>query len=120
VQFGEGFAFASMRGSNANDPFAIADGKVVTTTNNNGGLLGGITTGMPVVFSVAIKPTPSIAIPQRTVNLMHMAEQDIAVKGRHDPCIVPRAMPVIEAAAALALLDTWMDIEPVWRMGNGA
>lgn len=112
VQFGEGFALAAMKGSGANDPFVIRDGKVATLTNRNGGLLGGITTGMPVVFSAAVKPTPSIAIEQRTVNLAEMKEQSITVKGRHDPCIVPRALPVVEAAAALAALDAWLDIEP--------
>ena len=104
-----------MKGSGANDPFVIQDGAVKTETNNCGGLLGGITTGMPVVFSVAIKPTPSVAKAQRTVSLAYLTEHDIAVKGRHDPCVVPRAVPVIEAAAALAALDAWMDIEPVWR-----
>ncbi len=115
VQFGDGFALASMTGSQANDTYMVQDGAIRTTTNRNGGLLGGITTGMPMVFSVAIKPTPSIAKPQRTVNLTTMKEQDITIHGRHDPCIVPRAVPVVEAAAALALLDAWMDIEPVWR-----
>lgn len=115
VQFGKGFALSCMRGSQANDAFIIEDGNIKTATNHNGGLLGGITTGMPVVFSVAVKPTPSIALTQRTVNLKDMTEQDIEVHGRHDPCIVPRAVPVIEAAAALAVLDSWLDIEPVWR-----
>jgi chorismate synthase len=111
VQFGEGFALSSMIGSEANDPFVIRNGKVETATNRNGGLLGGITTGMPLVFSVAVKPTPSVAIEQRTVNLTQMKEQPVAVKGRHDPCVVPRALPVVEAAAALAVLDAWMDID---------
>ena len=115
VQFGDGFALAAMAGSEANDPYVAEGGAVRTVTNRNGGLLGGITTSMPLVFSVAIKPTPSIAKPQRTVNLATMTEQDITVHGRHDPCIVPRAVPVVEATAALALLDAWMDIEPVWR-----
>ncbi len=115
VQFGDGFALAAMTGSEANDPYVIHDGGIRTATNRNGGLLGGITTAMPLVFSVVIKPTPSIAKTQRTVNLSTMTEQDIAIHGRHDPCIVPRAIPVVEAAAALALLDAWMDIEPVWR-----
>lgn len=115
VQFGEGFALSFMNGSRANDPFILKDGKVAATTNRNGGLLGGITTGMPVVFSVAVKPTPSIALEQRTVNLTNMTEQAISIKGRHDPCIVPRAVPVVEAAAALAVLDAWLDIEPAWR-----
>jgi chorismate synthase len=111
VQFGEGFTFSCIKGSEANDPFILKDGKVATATNHNGGLLGGITTGMPVVFSVAVKPTPSVALEQRTVNLTEMRESAISVKGRHDPCIVPRAVPVVEAAAALAVLDAWMDID---------
>jgi chorismate synthase len=115
VQFGAGFGFCSMKGSEASDPFIIDDGCVRTATNRNGGLLGGITTGMPVVFSVAVKPTPSIAKVQNSVNLTNMTAQELVVKGRHDPCIVPRAVPVIEAVAALALLDAWLDIEPVWR-----
>jgi chorismate synthase len=115
VQFGEGFAFSHMKGNEANDPFIVENGQVKTATNHNGGLLGGITTGMPLVFSVAVKPTPSIAQEQRTVNLSDMKEQTIAVKGRHDPCIVPRAVPVIEASAALAVLDAWLDLEPAWR-----
>jgi chorismate synthase len=115
MQFGEGFALSSMKGSEANDAFILRDGKVKTATNHNGGLLGGITTGMPVVFSVAVKPTPSIALEQRTVNLTNLTEQTIQVNGRHDPCVVPRALPVIEAAAALAVLDAWLDIEPAWR-----
>lgn len=115
VQFGEGFGFCAMQGSEANDPFVMAGGDVRTATNHNGGLLGGITTGMPMVFSVAIKPTPSIAKAQQTVNLHGQSSQEIVVKGRHDPCIVPRAVPVIEAAAALAVLDAWMDTDSVWR-----
>jgi chorismate synthase len=115
VQFGDGFALASMKGSMANDPFILKDGRVMTSTNHNGGLLGGITTGMPLVFGVAVKPTPSIAQEQRTVNLTDMKEQSISVVGRHDPCIVPRALPVIEASAALVLLDAWLDTEPAWR-----
>lgn len=105
VEFGEGFGFASMRGSAANDPYCIRDGRVAVKSNNNGGILGGITTGAPVVFRVAIKPTPSISQPQQSVNLQTMEEETLVVKGRHDPCIVPRAVPVIEAAAALGLLD---------------
>lgn len=115
VQFGRGFALAAMKGSEANDPFVVSDGAVKTATNNCGGLLGGITTGMPLVFGVGVKPTPSIAKTQRTVNLADLTEHDIDVRGRHDPCVVPRAVPVIEAAAALAVLDAWLDIEPVWR-----
>ncbi len=102
VGFGAGVAFAYMRGSEANDPFALQDGRVVTKTNNAGGLNGGITNGMPVIFEVTLRPTPSIAQPQETVDLRTGEETTIEIKGRHDPCIVPRAVPVIEAAAALA------------------
>ena len=105
LEFGAGFRFARMRGSEANDPWRSSGGTVRTETNHNGGILGGITTGMPVVFRVAVKPTPSIALPQRTVRMGTGEETEITVSGRHDPCIVPRAVPVIEAAAALAALD---------------
>lgn len=108
VEFGEGFGFASMRGSQANDPYCVKDGKVAVKTNNNGGVLGGITTGAPIIFRVAIKPTPSISQPQQSVNLQTMEEETLVVKGRHDPCIVPRAVPVIEATAALGILDLMM------------
>ena len=105
VEFGAGVAFALMRGSEANDPFAVEDGRVVTETNNAGGVNGGITNGMPVAFEVTLRPTPSISLPQRTVDLRTGEETEIAVKGRHDPCIVHRAVPVIEAAAALAACE---------------
>lgn len=102
IEFGAGVAFSLMRGSEANDPFAVEDGKVVTKTNHAGGVNGGITNGMPVTFEVTIRPTPSIALPQESVDLRTGEEVEIEIKGRHDPCIVPRAVPVIEAAAALA------------------
>ncbi len=105
VQFGAGFDFAKMHGSEANDCYRVIDGKVKTESNNNGGILGGITTGAPIVFSVAIKPTPSIAKPQDSVNLKTMKNETLVIKGRHDPCIVQRAVPVIEAAAAFTMLD---------------
>ena len=105
VEFGAGFASAALRGSQNNDPFRVENGRVVTETNNCGGILGGITDGMPVVFRAAIKPTPSISQPQRTVDLERMENAEIAVKGRHDPCIVPRAVPVVEAAAAVAIIN---------------
>lgn len=108
VEFGSGFHTAELRGSENNDAFALCDGKVVTLTNNCGGILGGITNGMPLVFRVAIKPTPSIALPQKSVNLVNMCESTITITGRHDPCIVPRAVPVIEAAAAIALFDAYL------------
>ena len=101
VDFGAGVALSMMRGSEANDPFAVLNGKVVTRTNA-GGINGGITNGMPVVFEVTIRPTPSIALPQESVDLRTGEEVEIEIKGRHDPCIVHRAVPVIEAAAALA------------------
>ena len=102
VEFGAGFAMAGMRGSQANDPLRTDGERVYTETNYNGGVNGGITNGMPVVFSVAIRPTPSIARPQETVDLARGKNAVIEIKGRHDPCIVHRAEPVIEAAAALA------------------
>lgn len=105
LDFGSGFSGSYMLGSENNDAFAIRDGKVVTLTNNAGGILGGITTGMPLVFQAAIKPTPSISLPQQTVSLSAMEERTLEVKGRHDPCIVPRAVPVIEAAASIAVFD---------------
>ena len=105
ISFGSGFGFAQMRGSEANDAYAVKEGKVVTETNHNGGVLGGITNGMPVVFEAAIKPTASISKPQQTVNLKTMEQETVAVKGRHDACIVPRAAAVIEAAAYVCVLD---------------
>lgn len=102
VDFGAGAALALMRGSEANDPYAVQDGAVVTKTNHAGGINGGITNGMPVTFEATLRPTPSIALPQESVDLRSGEEVEIAIKGRHDPCVVPRAVPVIEAAAALA------------------
>ena len=105
VQFGLGFDFAKANGSSVNDQYKINDGKVVLCTNNNGGVVGGMTNGAPVIVSVAIKPTPSIGKEQNSVNLQTMTEETLVIKGRHDPCIVPRAVPVIESAVALGLLD---------------
>lgn len=105
IEFGAGFALAKMRGSQANDPFRCENGKVVTETNNCGGILGGITDGMPVIFRAAIKPTPSISQPQKTVDLQKMENATLEIHGRHDPCIVPRAVPVIEAVAAIAVIN---------------
>lgn len=105
VEFGAGFELAAMTGSEANDGYEIKNGAVALTSNNNGGVLGGITSGAPVVFSVAIKPTPSISKPQASVNLETMENETLVINGRHDPCIVPRAVPVVEAVAALTLLD---------------
>ena len=105
IEFGAGFGFASMRGSGANDPFRAENGRVVTSTNNSGGVNGGIANGMPIVFTAALRPTPSIGREQDTVDLRTMENTTLTVKGRHDPCIVPRALPVIEAAAALTMVD---------------
>lgn len=105
VEFGAGFDIARMRGSEANDEFCQESGKVRTKTNNSGGIQGGITNGMPVIFRTAIKPTSSISQPQRSINLYDMEEVELKITGRHDPCIVPRGIPVVEAAAAIAILD---------------
>lgn len=105
LEFGSGFSGSTFRGSQNNDPFTVKNGVVKTLSNNAGGILGGITTGMPVVFKVAIKPTPSIAQQQQSVSIGRMENQDLSIQGRHDPCIVPRAVPVIEAAAAIAIFD---------------
>ena len=105
VEFGAGFDCTKMYGSNHNDPFTVEDGKVKTTTNNAGGILGGIANGMPITFRVAVKPTPSIALAQNTVDMKALCQTQITVHGRHDPCIVPRAVPVVEAAAAIAIYD---------------
>ena len=105
VEFGIGFECACLVGSQSNDDFQIIDGKIVTQTNHAGGILGGITNGMPVIFSVAMKATPSIAAPQKSISLSRMENTTLEIKGRHDPCIVPRAVPVIEAAAAIAIYD---------------
>ena len=105
IEFGAGFAAARMRGSHHNDPFALRDGRIVTTTNHAGGILGGLATGMPIVFRASVKPTSSIARPQRTVDLARREETELVVTGRHDPCIVPRAVVVLESVAAIALAD---------------
>ena len=105
IEFGSGFAGTRLRGSENNDPFRMENGQVVTKTNRAGGILGGITDGMPLVFRAAVKPTPSIAKPQQTVDLATETETEISISGRHDPCIVPRAVPCVEAAAALAVYD---------------
>src|SRR5437667_2099809 len=105
VDFGAGFRAASMRGSEHNDPFIVDRGRVSTATNHAGGILGGITSGMPVVFRIAVKPTASIPKPQRSVDLTTMTPTEVVVTGRHDPCIVPRAVPVVENAAAMVILD---------------
>ncbi len=105
IEFGAGFSSTLKYGSENNDAFTVKDGKVVTLKNDHGGILGGITSGMPVIFRVAVKPTPSIAAAQTSVNLKTMQEQELKIKGRHDPCIVPRAVPAVEAVAAITVLD---------------
>jgi len=109
IEFGSGFACASRNGSENNDSFYIDNRKIMTLTNNCGGILGGITNGMPVIFRAAFKPTPSIGMEQRSVSLSRLENAQLQVKGRHDPCIVPRAVPCVEAAAAIALYDVYLD-----------
>ena len=109
VSFGDGFDAAEMRGSIHNDPFFVENSRVVTQTNHAGGVLGGITTGMPLVVNVAFKPTPSIAREQSSVDLSTMENTTLSIHGRHDPCIVPRAVPVVEAVMALTVLDLLME-----------
>ena len=105
VEFGAGFGASKLRGSENNDAFSVENGKIVTETNHCGGILGGITDGMPIVFRAAFKPTPSIARAQQSVNLQSVTREKLAITGRHDPCIVPRAVPCVEAAAAVAVYD---------------
>ncbi len=105
IEFGAGFSSARMMGSENNDAFCITDGEIRTKTNNHGGALGGISSGMPIVFRVAFKPTPSIARAQDSVSLSSKTEKKLEINGRHDPCIVPRAVPCVEAALAIVLCD---------------
>jgi chorismate synthase len=105
VEFGAGFASVELKGSENNDAYLMKGGKVIASTNNAGGILGGLSSGMPIVVRVAIKPTSSIAKEQRTVNLSRMEDATIKVGGRHDPCVVPKAVPVVEAAVAITLAD---------------
>jgi chorismate synthase len=105
VEFGAGFSTARMRGSENNDPFVVRDGRIVTTSNNAGGILGGISNGMPIVTRLVVKPTSSIARRQQTVNIETMEAASLEVKGRHDACIVPRAVPAVEAMMAITLCD---------------
>ncbi len=110
IEFGAGFAAGDLYGSQNNDPYGVDDeGRARPQTNNAGGILGGISTGAPLVFRCAFKPTPSIALEQRTVDLVDGGNASLSVVGRHDPCIVPRAVPVVEAACALALADALAD-----------
>lgn len=106
LEFGSGFACAKMRGSQCNDPFCIdPNGNIATETNHSGGIQGGITNGMPLRFCVAVKPTPSIGQPQKTVSLSKRTQETLVIQGRHDPCIAHRAVPVLEAVTALVILD---------------
>jgi chorismate synthase len=110
IEFGAGFQVATMLGSQNNDEFYVNEhGHVLTKTNNHGGILGGISSGMPIVFRVAFKPTPSIAQPQETIDYSSMTNGTIEIKGRHDPCVVPRAVPCVEAAANIAILSHMLD-----------
>jgi len=105
VEFGSGFRCASMRGSEHNDPFLVKGGKIITKTNNAGGILGGLSNGMPIEFRIAFKPTSSIAKPQMSADIVNGKPVKLEIKGRHDPCIVPRAVPVVENSAASVILD---------------
>ena len=109
IEFGNGFSCADIYGSENNDEFYIENGKVLTKTNNHGGILGGISSGMPIIFRAAFKPTPSISRPQKSVDFKEMTETELEIKGRHDPCIVPRAVPCIESALNIALLSAMIN-----------
>ncbi len=105
IEFGAGFEAAEMKGSEHNDPYYYEDGKVTTRTNNHGGILGGLTSGMPVIFRTAFKPTPSTGLEQKSVDLKQKTDVSLVIEGRHDPCIVPRAVIAVEAAAAIVFAD---------------
>ncbi len=105
VEFGVGFKAAELKGSENNDAYTVKNGKVTTLTNNAGGILGGLSSGMPLIVRVAVKPTPSIGKEQKTVSLSKMKDEAFSVKGRHDPCIVPKAVPIVESAVAITLVD---------------
>lgn len=109
VEFGAGFESTKLRGSENNDPFTVEDGQVKTTANRHGGILGGITSGMPIVARLAFKPTPSIGKTQQSVSLSGLTTESLSIQGRHDPCVVPRAVPITEAALAIGLLDIIME-----------
>ena len=111
VEFGTGFRLAEMRGSAANDPIRVSEGRIYTETNHAGGINGGLSNGMPIVARLAFRPTPSIGREQKSINLETMENVDFRVRGRHDPCIVPRALPVAEAAMCIAMLDAILDTE---------
>lgn len=109
IEFGNGFGCTDLLGSENNDEFCIIDGKIVTKTNNHGGILGGISSGMPIIFRAAFKPTPSISRPQNTVDFKENRETELVIKGRHDPCVVPRAVPCVESAMNIALLSALLE-----------
>lgn len=114
VEFGDGFGISAMTGAEANDQLHYEDGKVVAETNHNGGITGGITNGMPVIFRVAIKPTPSISREQKTISLQEKCDTTLTIVGRHDPCIVQRAVPVIEAVTAWTMWDLLLEAKK-WK-----
>ena len=109
LDVGDGFGAARLTGSQYNDPYAFENGRVVTLSNHAGGLLGGITNGMPVIVRAAFRPTPSISLEQQTVSLSGQRPETLAVHGRHDPCVAVRAVPVVESAVALSLLELWLE-----------
>lgn len=109
LEFGTGFAATTLRGSEHNDPYYLEDGAIKTATNHHGGIIGGISSGMPILMQVAFKPTASISQEQRTVDWISKQETTLSIHGRHDPCVVPRAVPIVEACLALALLDSLLE-----------
>ena len=109
IEFGAGFSAASMRGSEHNDPFYLSEGTVKTRSNHHGGILGGITSGMPLLFRAALKPTPSIAKEQESVRLSALEAARVSARGRHDPCVAPRAVPCMEAVMAIAVYDAILE-----------
>lgn len=109
IEFGNGFSCADIFGSENNDEFTVNDGKISTVTNNHGGILGGISSGMPIIFRAAFKPTPSISRPQKSVDFKTLTPEELVIKGRHDPCVVPRAVPCVEAAMNIALLSALLE-----------
>ena len=120
IEFGEGFGFAKMAGSEANDPFRMENGAVITEKNSNGGVNGGITNGMPIIFRLAVKPTPSIAKEQKSVNLKSGENTTISIEGRHDPAIIHRARAVVDALAAIVIGDLLTTRFGTDYLGEGA
>ncbi len=112
VEFGKGFSIVDMKGSESNDQYHMKDGKISASSNNMGGICGGMSDGMPLTFNVAFKPTPSISKEQHTIDLHEMKDTTISIKGRHDPCIVPRAVAVVEAMTAIAIMDQYLSYHP--------